>query len=176
MNKEKEYILEGLQSLMCSGCTCSELVCFVEACLSNNVKPLTLIEMISDAFDIHAGYFQAVRDQKHPLDVSILNATILPKIVANRKEWQSHEIQDKCWMDKIYVEPPATLLESTSDQNEKIPPLGISTASWNALSESDRSEILNVVRINDLLSYRSALLAVLCEQLQLQVRVSKNKE
>ncbi|WP_417394968.1 hypothetical protein [Gimesia chilikensis] len=177
---EKRKLQDELRNMMVSGCTCTELVRFVEACLGSKIKPLTLIDMISEAFDVHAGYIVAARNQPNPLDSSILNATILTKIVANRNAWQSRETAENCWMDYIYSDPPAILLDSIAESTETVPPCGISIDGWDALPESDKSQLLTISRSYHISSYRVAVLAVLCEQLQwklhqLQHDIPKNE-
>ena len=166
-NEQSKDIIDGLRNLMISGCTLTELLNYVEAQLGDDIRYHTYSDYMDAAFNVFVRYVQHTSKYKHPLDLSILTGKFIPDIVANRDEWQPQENRAECWMDKIYTEPP-------SESDDSIP-FDISVEGWNAISHTDQERLKTGSRSFQLAGYRSVVLSVLCEQLQLQLRELKKE-
>jgi len=165
MAAERDCIAAELKQRIASGCTYVELIRTVERMLVDDVNASTVVRLISDTFEVHAGY--ASHSQMSLRDAALLNSSLLPKIVANRAEWETSNSNGGTWMDEIRVQPPC-------EDSEDVIPFGVSTGGWQALSDADKERLLTAKRSSEWAFYCKSVLATLCEQLQL--RVSRSAE
>lgn len=156
MNVNPLVVLE-LRHQLRAGATPSALIRHIAACHTGEPHLDGLVRAyFREAFRIpmlRVGPEQ-VRDIAAGGSLPTLNTTVLPRMIQNRDEWDTHG--DECWLDAIPVTPAPA-------EPESIPELA---GSWDRLDDEAKRFVRRLLDTARSLHDNKSELAALAEQLQ----------
>ena len=166
-------IVKELQDLLKNGATPSRLIQHIIARSSGEtIEPRISREYFSEAFGVFSARLLQVGVDYARTDLrnAVLNRKMIPEIVELRASWDSSCQQSlekgQCWLDGLVV----TNAEKAKDEARLIPNGGLSQASWELLSPTEKDTIHLRHACIRTLTEHVTVLAVLAERLQQQIQ------
>ena len=168
----KGQIIQELRQLFKEGATPSRLIRHILASHpEETVSRWMLRDYLEEAFGLTlARGVKSSEDYEHPdLRCAVLNRTLIPEIIQQRKQWdsppESQMVIEPCWLDGLEVTNPEIAKKAAT----ALPHPGLSEATWANLSPAEQESLHVQMASHRLLLERVLMLATLAERLQHQV-------